>query len=130
MYLFSIHFIATIFCTSLSLIIEPDSRGEIVAYFYTFDGLYAFYLGIVCGFIGNGAFYYLLQHVNPLILSVIINFDPITGTLFVWLFNFQKVITLSTILGGLIVIIGNTIVTVSTSLKKNEIKLIEDDIPE
>ena len=132
MYLLSLHAVAMAFCTILSFIVEPNNAKDIVGYLYNFQGLYGIYLGIVSGFIGNGALYYLLQHINPLIVSVIINFEPVTGTFIAWIFGMEKVITLSTLLGGLVVIIGNMITTISSNLKKKNFSqsVIDPEITE
>lgn len=129
MYLFSIHFIASIFCSVLSAIVEPEDSSNLLAFLYEFQGVYAVYLGVVCGFIGNGAFYYLLKRVNPFIVSVIINFDPVVGSLFAWGFGFLENPGLFTYIGGALVVFGNLIAT-SSSNPNNEVGSNESNSPE
>lgn len=113
MYLFAIHLIAAIFCSILSAIVEPEDSSNLLAFLYEFQGVYAVYLGVVCGFIGNGAFYLLLKRVNPFVVSVIINFDPIVGSLFAWVFGFLNNPGYFTYIGGALVVFGNLIATAS-----------------
>lgn len=128
MYLFCIHLVAAVFCALLGVAVAPGSFKELFGYFYTLDGVYAAYLGIVCGFIGNGAIYYLLQHIDPLIVSVILNFEPFTGSLFAWCFSLQGNPSTSTWIGGSIVIIGNFLATISSKIKTSPTKIENLDI--
>ena len=128
-YLFSIHLIASIFCSILSAIIEPEDSSNLLAFLYQFQGVYAVYLGVVCGFIGNGAFYYLLKRVSPFIVSVIINFDPVVGSLFAWCFGFLENPGLFTYIGGALVVLGNLVAT-SSSKPSNEVTNSESNSPE
>ncbi|OMJ91012.1 hypothetical protein SteCoe_6474 [Stentor coeruleus] len=117
-YLFCIHITAAVFCLVISISLYPISIASVFGYLYTLDGAYALYLGVVCGFIGNGALYFLLKYVSPFILSVIINFDPVVGSLFAWIFGFQSDPNRFTFIGGSLVLLGNFIATASLHMKK------------
>ena len=110
-YLFLIHLISAIFCTVLSVSLESRDRASLISFLYEFQGLYAVYLGVVCGFVGNGAFYMLLKRVDPFVVSVIINFDPVVGSFFAWLFGFLTTPGTFTFVGGGLVVLGNLIAT-------------------
>lgn len=117
-YLFCIHITAAIFCLIISISVYPTSIASIFGYLYTLEGAYALYLGVVCGFIGNGALYFLLKYVSPFVLSVIINFDPVVGSFFAWIFGFQSDPNKFTFIGGSLVLLGNFVATASLHMKK------------
>lgn len=122
MYLFCIHLVAFLFCALTAVFYDPESFFDLFSFFYQIDGAFAAYLGIVCGFVGNGAFYYLLRYADSLVVSVVINFEPISGTFFAWVFGLQSEMNIYTWIGGGIVIAGNLIVTISSNLKNTPIK--------
>ena len=120
-YLFLIHLISAIFCTVLSVSLESQDRTSLISFLYEFQGIYAVYLGVVCGFIGNGAFYMLLKRVDPFVVSVIINFDPVVGSFFAWLFGFLTTPGTFTFVGGGLVVVGNLIATKGKKVKKSTV---------
>lgn len=92
-------------------------------YLYNKQGIYGVYLGIVVGFMGNGCLYYILKYTNPLVTSTIINFEPLVGTIFAWIFGFQSAPSLLTWIGGTLIFTSNLVVTVSSKLKNPDEKL-------
>jgi drug/metabolite transporter (DMT)-like permease len=124
-FLFGIHLISAAFCTVLSVSLEEDDRDCFFEVFYRFQGVYAVYLGVVCGFIGNGAFYLLLKRVDPFVVSVIINFDPVVGSAFAWGFGILDTPGVFTFVGGAFVVVGNLIATV---VKKNDCVQNEENL--
>lgn len=125
MCLFIIHLSSAIFCFFVSLIYSIciygasgfSVGGQIVAYLYNIQGLYAIYLGVVVGFIGNGSLYYVLKHTSPLVLTVIVFFEPVFGSIFAWICGFQREPSMFTWIGGSVIFVGNSIVSIFTKLK-------------
>ena len=80
------------------------------------------------GFIGNGCFYFMLQYTSPLVVTIVIFFEPITGSIFAWCFGYQAEPSIYTWVGGLIILIGNFIVGIFAKLKNvSPEKVGEDD---
>ena len=123
-----VYFVASAFCLVASIIHHIFISGfagfhqitETFAYFYNFEGIYVAYLGIFVGFFGNGCFYYMLNHTNVLLVAIVINFEPLTGTIFAWFTGYQSEPSLLTWIGGSILFIGNLIATISGKLKTHE----------
>ena len=135
-YIMIINAVAAVTCLFFSLINALAIYGaagfevilEFFAWLYTFDGLYAAYLGIFVGFIGNGCFYFMLQYTSPLVVTIVIFFEPITGSIFAWCFGYQAEPSIYTWVGGLIILIGNFIVGIFAKLKNvSPEKVGEDD---
>ena len=129
-YLCVMNAFAALFCILVSLVNHLINEGvegfaavgEIIQWCYTEQGLYGIYLGVFVGFIGNGCLYYVLKHTSPLIVVVILFFEPPLGALVAWIFGFQKEPSVFTWIGGFIILIGNFIIAVFAKLKSNESK--------
>ena len=127
-FLLIVHLVGAAFCLVASIIHHIFISGfagflqitETFAYFYDFEGIYVAYMGIFVGFLGNGCFYYMLNHTNVLLVAIIINFEPLTGTIFAWFAGYQSEPSLITWIGGSILFIGNLIATISGKLKTPE----------
>ena len=116
-YFIIVYLIATITCFIVSLIFTPEDTFLAFAYFYEMQGLYAAYSGLIVGFLGNGLFYYMLVHVDALLITVILNLEPVAGSIFAWACGFQDIPTIYTWIGGAIMILGNFLVTIVAKLK-------------
>ena len=131
-YLMIINGAAAVTCLICSLINALAIYGpagfevifEFFGWLYTFDGLYAAYLGIFVGLFGNGCFYFMLLYTSPFVVAIVIFFEPITGSIFAWWFGYQAEPSIYTWIGGLIILIGNFIVGIFAKLK-NEINYAE-----
>lgn len=127
-YLCVMNAFAALFCIFVSLVnhlINEGAEGfaaigEVVQWCYTEQGLYAVYLGVFVGFIGNGCLYFVLKQTSPLIVVVILFFEPPLGSLVAWIFGFQKEPSVFTWVGGFIILIGNFIVAVFAKLKNEQ----------
>lgn len=125
MFLFATNGAAAVFCmlaSVLNAVVLDGLSGlgkfsETFGYFYEWQGLYAVYIGVVVGFIGNGCLYVILFHTSPFVVSLIVNFEPLTGTIFAWLCGFQSEPTMLTWIGGSIMFIGNSLATLTSKLK-------------
>lgn len=135
-YLTIINAVAAVTCLFCSLINALSINGasgfevllEFFSWLYTFDGLYAAYLGIFVGFIGNGCFYFMLQYTSALVVTIVLFFEPITGSIVAWCFGYQAEPSVYTWVGGLIILIGNFIVGVFAKLKNlSQDKVEEED---
>jgi drug/metabolite transporter (DMT)-like permease len=125
---------ALMVCILIAVIQEGASGfwvlGQTFGYFYEFDGIYALYLGVVPGFIGNGCLYYLLHNTSPLVTTIILFFEPVVGSIIAWIFGFQNAPNEFTWIGGAIITVGNFIVSVISKLKQEKIKEEEKNITE
>ena len=102
---------------SLNGISGVDNILNTFGYLYDSQGIYAFYIGGIVGFFGNGCFYYLIRYTSPLITLVIINFEPVTGTIFAWVCGYQNTFSVYTWVGGSILFVGNFMVTIASKVK-------------
>ena len=137
LYLFVLHVIGAVFCVAVSVLNSVVMEGnegfskitETFWYLYDIQGLYVVYLGVVVGFIGNGCFYYMLRHTTPFVLTIIISFEPLTGSIFAWVCKFQSEPTLITWIGGSIMFIGNSIATLASKMKNQDLLKDEKSVP-
>jgi drug/metabolite transporter (DMT)-like permease len=133
-YLFVVHGVAALTCVVVSLVFHLAAEGaagfavlgEVFAVFYTFEGIYGIYLGVCVGFVGNGAFYFMLQYTSPLVVLIVIFFEPITGSIFAWCLGYQSEPSAFTWVGGLIILIGNFIVGVFAKFKTSDSEKVEN----
>lgn len=124
-YLCVMNAFAALTCFVVSLVNHLINEGaggfsavlEIFQWCYTKDGLYGLYLGLCVGFIGNGCLYYVLKNTSPLIVVIILFFEPPLGALVAWIFGFQKEPSVFTWIGGFIILVGNFIVAVFAKMK-------------
>ncbi|CAG9315775.1 unnamed protein product [Blepharisma stoltei] len=122
-YLTPVNFQAAIWSYALALLINNEDPGRFVQWIYTSDWVWALYLGIVPGIIGHGILNTLLKHVSVLIITVFVNFEPVIGTFIGWLAGLQGPPGIFTYIGGVIVVIGNIIVTLAGQNKES----VEDE---
>ena len=83
------------------------------------------WLGLVPGTIGHALANYLLKVIFPLMVLVFINLEPIIGSLIGYCFGFQGQPTIWTLIGGLMIVAGNIMVTITEFAP---VKLKVDDI--
>jgi drug/metabolite transporter (DMT)-like permease len=76
-------------------------------------------LGILPGFICNSSYIYLVKHLRPVIVTSFINFSPVISSFIAWFCGFQEIPKLYTWLGGLILISGNMVITLSKDDKRS-----------
>lgn len=79
------------------------------------------YVGIVPGIFGHALINYLLKIMSPLLISVFLNLEPIIGSLIGYGFGLQGTPTVWTFVGGVMIVVGNIMVTI-TEFKPNKPK--------
>ena len=84
------------------------------------------YLGCIPGIFGHALINYLLKIMSPLMILVFTNLEPIFGTLIGYGFGFQDEPTVWTLIGGLLIIAANIMVTI-TEFRPAEAKVEEAD---
>lgn len=70
-------------------------------------------LGIFPGILTNVGFNYLMKRLRPVVVTSLANISPFVSILIAWLAGFQGVPGLCTWIGGVVLITGNIIVTLS-----------------
>ncbi|CAG9317508.1 unnamed protein product [Blepharisma stoltei] len=96
-------------------LISGDEPIAGIQWIYTDDWLMAMYLGLIPGALGNAAFTHLIKHIPALVISVFMNFQPLIGSFIGWCVGIEGIPSIYTWMGGIIVIIGNTIVSISSA---------------
>lgn len=100
-----------VFSVVYNMIIEGPSGFWVILknfdYFTSSEGLYVLYLGLFTGVIAGVAFYYFLSRASALAVSVLLLFEPILGTFYSFMLNFQPFPSLYTCIGGVLVLFGN-----------------------
>ena len=78
--------------------------------------MYVVYLGIVPGILGHAFLNYCMKVISPLVISVFVNFEPLFGSIIGWVFGYQDVPGVWTWIGGFLLIIGNSLVTLAKKI--------------
>lgn len=109
-YLIVVNAFASVFSLVLSGILYKDWR-----YFDWMNGeeaVYTIYLGLAPGFFGHTTINYLTKHLRPVIITAFVNLEPLFGSFIGWFMGYQGIPGYYTWLGGVVMIIGNLIITV------------------
>jgi drug/metabolite transporter (DMT)-like permease len=72
---------------------------------------YAIMLGLAPGFFGHTAINYLTKSLRPVLITTFINFEPIFGSFIRWFVGYQGIPGYFTWIGGLVMIVGNLVIT-------------------
>ena len=72
---------------------------------------YAILLGLAPGFFGHTAINYLTKSLRPVLITTFINFEPIFGSFIGWFVGYQGIPGYLTWIGGLVMIVGNLVIT-------------------
>ena len=117
-YAFPVTFGAGIWLAFSALIFEPVSISDTVPESELFGWmdsvwlLWVFYLSLGPGLAGHTGINTVLKWFPPILVSVVLLFEPVIGGLIGWLFTKQITLGYWTLLGGPIMLIGAIIVTI------------------
>ncbi|MFL2963693.1 MAG: DMT family transporter [Candidatus Thalassarchaeaceae archaeon] len=117
-YAFPVTFGAGIWLAFSALLFEPVSISDTVPESELFGWmdsvwlLWVFYLSLGPGLAGHTGINTVLKWFPPILVSVVLLFEPVIGGLIGWLFTDQITLGYWTLLGGPIMLIGAIIVTI------------------
>ena len=117
-YAFPVTFGAGIWLAFSALLFEPVSISDTVPESELFGWmdsvwlLWVFYLSLGPGLAGHTGINTVLKWFPPILVSVVLLFEPVIGGLIGWLFTKQITLGYWTLLGGPIMLIGAIIVTI------------------
>tara|TARA_B100001996_G_scaffold375506_1_gene355529 strand:- start:495 stop:1457 length:963 start_codon:yes stop_codon:yes gene_type:complete len=129
-YAFPVTFGAGIWLAFSALIFEPVSISDTVPESELFGWmdsvwlLWVFYLSLGPGLAGHTGINTVLKWFPPILVSVVLLFEPVIGGLIGWLFTKQITLGYWTLLGGPIMLIGAIIVTIeenSVNITRNQL---------
>lgn len=81
---------------------------------------FVLYLGLGPGAIGHTIINFSLRFLNPMIVAVFLNFEPLIGGIIGWIAGYQQPPGWMTWVGGTLLIAGNTIVVLAGYEKNKE----------
>ena len=120
-YAFPVTLGAGIWLTISALLLEPISfsdtvpESEIFGWFDSVWLLWIIYLSIGPGLAGHTGINTVLKWFPPILVSVVLLFEPVIGAFIGWGFTGELTLGFWTLLGGPIMLIGTIIVTVENS---------------
>lgn len=82
--------------------------------------LYVLYLALVPGLVGHTGLNALLRHFPPLIITLVLNMEPLVGSVMGWVAGVQAAPGAFTYLGGGLVFVSTAIVTWASSARERD----------
>ncbi|KAN0026788.1 hypothetical protein ACTFIV_007779 [Dictyostelium citrinum] len=120
-YAFPVTFIASIFCSIASLILEETDLfifGWVSKSFI----LLTCYLAVFPGFIGHTGMNAIIKYIEPVVISVTLLLEPPIGSLMGYVVGVEGLPTFFTYIGGPFIIGGCLIVTISSHLRNKKLQ--------
>jgi len=114
-YFFCINFIGFLTATVVLLLVHPYAFPGIFTWMATPNWFWIAYLGIGPGIIGHFFSSFLLKHISAMIVTIFWGLEAPMGSFIGWCFGFLAVPPLLTWLGGILSIVGCTVVTIGAS---------------
>jgi hypothetical protein len=124
MYAFPVNFTASIFVAIMSIAFEGTGfvgppNMIIFGWFYNSNYfLYVFLLAAIPGMLGHTMINYVLKHVSALLVSIVLLFEPLVGSLLGYWIGIQGIPGVYTLIGGPILMIGAGMVIVGQNRGK------------
>ncbi|KAN0033126.1 hypothetical protein ACTA71_011334 [Dictyostelium dimigraforme] len=120
-YAFPVTFIASIFCSIASLILEETDLfifGWVSKSFI----LLTCYLAVFPGFIGHTGMNAIIKYIEPVVISVTLLLEPPIGSLMGYFVGVEGLPTFFTYIGGPFIIGGCLLVTISSHLRNKKLQ--------
>lgn len=110
-YFFGINAIGCVVCFLSVLLIVPEEASFFFTWMTTSDWALIVYMGIVPGILGHLVFNVMLKHVSTILITIFGSLESPLGSFIGWCFGFQEIPPIWTWIGGVMCIVGCTIVT-------------------
>lgn len=126
-YFFSINVVASLVCSLTVVIISTSETPLLVSWVATSDRSLLLYLGLGPGFIGQMILNLMLKYLSAVLITVFTSLECIFGIYLGWFFGFQDIPPALTWLGGVVCIVGCTLVTLAGQTKTEEYEAIPSE---
>jgi drug/metabolite transporter (DMT)-like permease len=132
MYALPVNVIAFVFLAIASLIFEgssfqgPPNSNIFGCFMDTRYFLLTCGLAVIPGLLGHTMINFILKHVSALVVSIVLLFEPLVGSIFGYLFNVQLVPGIYTLVGGPILLVGAGMVVIGGSVSPQKKPPVEE----
>lgn len=123
-YVIIVNAVASMFCLIASGVLYSD--WSFFGWMTADKAVYALLLGLGPGFFGQTTVNYLTKVLRPVVITAFMNFEPLIGSFIGWFVGFQGIPGYFTWIGGIIMVIGNFVITVFEAKEQEKKENLND----